>query len=155
LSSAERAEVLRVVILVAASIVSMVGLFGGVYFYRLSRRSRTWPTAPGVVTASKVAAVPRTRFTLPYQARVGYRYKVGDRYYVATGVSHDVAGFGTRSAAQRVVDRYPEGATVTVYYHPDDPTQAVLEPGGGGDAAVLMVAVVLCGVVLALAFWVS
>lgn len=153
MSSAERADVLRVVFLVAAALAGVVGLLGGVYFNRLGSRSRTWPTAPGVVTASKVARVPRTRFTLPYQARVGYRYKVGDRYYVATGVSHDVAGFGTRSAAQRVVDRYPEGATVMVYYHPDDPTQAILEPGGGGDAAVLMVVAVLCGVVLA--FWAS
>jgi hypothetical protein len=35
-----------------------------------------------------------------------------------------------------VVDRYPEGNTVRVFYDPADPTAAVLEPGAGLGAYI-------------------
>jgi len=37
-------------------------------------------------------------------------------------------GFNSRDAADAVVEKYPVGHMVTVYYDPEDPKEAVLEP---------------------------
>jgi Protein of unknown function (DUF3592) len=39
--------------------------------------------------------------------------------------------------AQDIVARYPDGAAVTVYYDPVDPSDSVLEPGGTRGIAFL------------------
>jgi hypothetical protein len=41
--------------------------------------------------------------------------------------------------AQSIVDRYPDGATVTVYYNPADPSDAVLERGNTPGIGVLYI----------------
>ena len=38
---------------------------------------------------------------------------------------------GSTDRANQLVNQFPEGAEVTVYYNPDNPTQAVIVPGIG------------------------
>lgn len=148
-----REDVLRTVLSTLSLFVGVVGLFGAVYFRRISRRSQKWPTTEGVVTASKVAEMPRIRYVPPYQARVSYRYSVGKRRYISTALNFDGGGYFSRSEAQRVVDRYPVGKQITVYYNPGDPTVAVLEPGGGGDSFTLSAGIGVLGLVMGLWVW--
>lgn len=76
---------------------------------------------------------PTLRPAVEYEYRVGGREYAGDtvwpagyeptrrRYLGASGVA-----FGGRGFAATVVDRFPEGEPVTVYYDPDDPADAFL-----------------------------
>jgi hypothetical protein len=36
---------------------------------------------------------------------------------------------GTSLEAKAILNKYPEGSTVTIYYQKDDPANAVLQPG--------------------------
>jgi len=56
-----------------------------------------------------------------------------------------------RSKQQAIVEQYPAGSQVTVYYDPDDPEQAVLEKRVNGVFTTIMVSAVfiLIGVIVA------
>jgi hypothetical protein len=94
--------------------------------------SPVWPTTNGVVTASTVDThIPRNpRYDPDYLPRVIFAYAVDGRTYRGERLWPGRAVFGTYNEARRVVERYPRGQPVTVYYDPDDPATAVLEPGG-------------------------
>ena len=59
---------------------------------------------------------------LRYEFRAGARKVIGSRI----GIGDDSGG----ANLEATLKRYPVGATVTVYYDADDPTQCVLERGG-------------------------
>jgi hypothetical protein len=69
---------------------------------------------------------------------------VADREYLSERISADeVFILGARdltdskadpSDAQRILTRYPEGSTVRVFYDPNDPRDALLEPGPTSNA---------------------
>jgi hypothetical protein len=65
-----------------------------------------------------------------YKPKVVYEYQIMSQKY--TGERITFGGLPTtRMGAAKVVQQYPAGAQVTVYYDPGSPTQAVLEPGTG------------------------
>jgi len=66
-----------------------------------------------------------------WTADVRYDYSVGGRSFSGTTISFvfPQEEWGKKCFPQRVVDRYPVGKTVRVYYHPSNPKLAVLEPG--------------------------
>jgi hypothetical protein len=67
---------------------------------------------------------------------VAYRYKVRDRDYSSGRIT--LADFSsTTGRAQGIVNRYLDGAAVTVYYNPVDPSDAVLERGATSGIGVL------------------
>ncbi|MGL4464721.1 MAG: DUF3592 domain-containing protein [Planctomycetia bacterium] len=87
--------------------------------------SQSWPTAPGVVRASAVLLKADG-----YHLDFLYDYAVDGRRYESRRVS-----FGERRVAssddvfEGVLDAYPVGVAVDVYYKPGEPAVAVLEPG--------------------------
>ena len=68
-----------------------------------------------------------------YRAEIGYRYNVGEREFVGSR-----ARFGDRiylswsKPALRLVRKYRVGTEVDVHFNPNDPSEAVLEPGLSG-----------------------
>lgn len=117
-------------------------------------RMRSWPTAPGRVTASYVSTdnvgieVGKYQNHTVYARRghVSYRYEVGGQSYLGSRVDQ-LAPSTRRPSADSA--RYPEGRAVTVRYDPVDPADAVLEvtwPTGGTFALLL-------GLPLAAAGW--
>lgn len=101
--------------------------------------SPAWPTVEGTVTKSQVRRRRGNR-----SLRMRYEYDVNGQTYE----SGQIAFFG-RVLAGTVTERrkrYPLGTKVTVYYNPDNPAVAVLEPGarivsflGAGLVVVLFV----------------
>ena len=85
-----------------------------------------WPTTEAEVTHSEVVQGSEdSRF----QPRVAYQYKVQGVSYTAAAIDwgrFDMA----RAEAQRIVDKYPVGRLMMVYYHPMKPHRAVIEPRG-------------------------
>lgn len=103
-----------------------------------SRRSRSWPTVQGKITRSEITEDVshntdddgRDSTTTMYGVKLAYDYvvgggaHVGTRLYWADGIK--VSGDGP---ARKVTEKYPVGRDVTVYYQPNDPATALLEPG--------------------------
>jgi hypothetical protein len=96
-------------------------------------QSRLWPAASGTVVETFVRECERTSEsstspTLLYEPVVRYTYEVNGEKRESRQIAFLVV-LGSKEAAEKVIAKYPEGAKVTVYYHPKRPYLAVLEPG--------------------------
>lgn len=115
-----------------------IAIGGGLLYYarRISakaRQSLTWPAAEGVISHSAVLLQMQesssSNDSPTYKADVTYRFKVRGRDYSSERIT--LVDFSSTSRrAQGIVERYRDGAPVTVYYNPVDPSDAVLERGG-------------------------
>jgi hypothetical protein len=149
--------------------IALIGaLFGVIAFVkarRVAAASARWPTAAGTITSSAVIEeqiednTSNDKSTIRkihrYQVDLRYAYKLDKRDYIGTSAT---AGwtpiYGLREQAETVAARYKPGSPVTVYYDPDRPGNAVLEPDSHqGSAAPLIfsaISAVVGGVMLAL-----
>ena len=120
-------------------------LFFGVIFvlscfalpqYIRAKKSAEWPPTNGAITASNLQ-VRYFRGTKGYYAAIRYRYRVADRDYEGDQISFNRVHAATADAWQKVIDEYPVGKDVKVFYDPKNPSTAVLEPGLHGEIALL------------------
>lgn len=92
-----------------------------------AKASASWPAVQGQITQS-VIEENRDEDGTSYDAEIRYEYVVNDQQY-----NGDMVNFGEYSGshahAEGIVNRYPVGQTVQVYYNPAEVTEAVLEPG--------------------------
>lgn len=114
----------------------LLGLVFVVATLRERRRHETvgdWPTTTGVVVASVVQAYqPRAeqRGATTYTPLVTYTYCVGEQEFTAHRLDFlPPRSYPTAASAQAIVDRYPVGSKVTVFYNPLGPQQAALDRG--------------------------
>jgi hypothetical protein len=89
---------------------------------RFAKKSSTWPTTPGVVTAAE-----RIKLAWRTQPRVSFSYDVGGKAYTSSKVSF--ADVVPARETEPILSRYPLHHPVVVHYQPEDPALAVLEPG--------------------------
>ena len=87
---------------------------------------------------------------ITYRPEVTYHYTVDGREHLASRTRFgDRFGISFSAPAVRTVRRYPVGSSVTVRYNPEDPAEAVLEPGlngfvlGSAALAFLFVAIAI------------
>lgn len=133
----------------------MAVLFFAAIFFKLPMAiaSVGWPTTEGVVVLSEVGEGGSGQYTEGWWPRVSYRYSVNGREYTSDSVEvEDVGNGNTDRFAWQVVQRYPAGKHVKVYYDPRDPSIAVLEPGipnnEGGLWSILTLGVIGIGSLL-------
>jgi Protein of unknown function (DUF3592) len=149
---------------VAAILVGGFCIAGFTVVRRQARVSTAWPTASGKITAAAVASETlrvgeesrdsRPRFETRYRPVINYVYRVDGHDYYGSGI----AGSGTLlhatpTAAQAVVDAYPVGRDVAVYYDPARPRTAVLARGNASGTTVPLVAGVVFSLGGALMLW--
>jgi len=106
--------------------------------FLMGKASKDWPTVDGIVLSSSAvrrdssgsgSGPNRTGPSTTYRAEVVYQFSIngttltGDRFAFGYTPSEDP------TVAQRIVDEYPKGKNVTVYYRPDNPEECVLQPG--------------------------
>jgi hypothetical protein len=102
-----------------------------------AKATLTWPTTRGTVTCSEVVWTGFENSTdetitskkSTYRHNLSYQFSVGGMSYGSTALGYRIHG-GSESALKLLVEQYPAGAEVTVYYDPANPKKAVLEPGG-------------------------
>lgn len=104
--------------------------------YFRAKNSAQWPQVQGVITSSHLVA-GRFKQTRGYRPEIQYRYQVGSTEYVGSRRSFDRPRLSSEAASQSVLDAYPLGKTVTVFYDPKDPASALLEPGLATDMPLL------------------
>ena len=113
-----------------------------------------WSSAMGTVLASYLERRRSGDSGSVNYPVVQYSYQVGGQTYqgakIAPGM--DVGGTG----AGRVVEKYPQGAQVMVFYDPNNPSDAVLEKKARAQWLMWLLLVIfdvmLCGMVIAFAF---
>ncbi len=106
------------------------------YKQRLVAKSQSWPSVSGTITQADLGVDsnltgPSMTPNRTYKASIGYRYMVGSRVYSGDTICiGGVLNTSFKSRAQDRLDRYREGATVSVYYNPDKPENSCLERHG-------------------------
>jgi len=110
--------------------VGLIGLgigLGGLYMIIYAFRSRNWSTTKGTVHISEIRKWEAKPGGTQHQAKVTYTYRVDGVHYESSQISHSGNPSGIKWLASRIVNRYPVGKEVTVYYNPKNPEKAVLE----------------------------
>lgn len=117
---------------IAAILFISVGLF---FLYHGCRStfqdvaSSYWPTAEGRVLSSTVQSERGKSGGTVYSAAINYAYTVNGGSFTSGRVRFGSINTGNRIYPDKLVEKYPAGSSVTVYYSPSDPATAVLEPG--------------------------
>jgi hypothetical protein len=121
---------------ILAAVFSVVAFVRG---RRLASASARWPTVSGTVTTSEVIEETLEddsntnksiiRKIHRDQVDLRYAYQVGKRDFVGTAANWGwTAIYGLRELAETAAGQYRQGQPVTVYYDPEQPGNAVLEP---------------------------
>jgi len=107
-----------------------------------------WACAPGTVIRSEV----ENRFET-FAVVVRYGYEVDALKFVGDTVRCGALQYNWSAPVRRASEKYPVGASVTVYDDPKSPGMAVLELGGSNATLVsIFVATVVCFLVSAISF---
>lgn len=92
--------------------------------------SYTWPSCIGKIITSEVHQkkdIKGGRMEKVYTAHVVYEYKINDLLYTNDRIFWAEYSSEIKSIMQNIVDRYPVGKEVFVYYDPNKPQNAILE----------------------------
>ena len=145
----------------ALPILALLGAVFGVAAFirgrRLAGASARWPTVAGIVTTSGVIEEviedksnddkSFIRKIHRYQVDLRYAYQVGKRDFVGTAAGWGwTAIYGLRDVAEKAASRYQLGQPVTVYYDPEQPGNAVLEPDNRQGSLAPLIAAAICAV---------
>lgn len=107
-------------------------LFLGVPTLSGAKASESWPTVDGVVIESRVESKRSSGKNngTTYKAIVVYDYEVDGQPY-SSGRIWFGSDISTSNQAQmrNTTKQYPKGQTVKVHYDPENPLEAVLQPG--------------------------
>jgi len=94
--------------------------------------SKSWPTVQGTVTRSEIdvwSSDGRTH----YEPKIAYNYIVDGKKYTSSQIkAGDPAPDNNVTNAKRLQAEYPVDSEVTVYYDPELPESAALQPGSNG-----------------------
>lgn len=104
-------------------------------------QSSSWLPVNGTITVSSMRVDTSTSTTgtggsyrsttsTSYAPEISYEYSLmGVKYSNSGIILGGNIGTGSSARASRLINKYPVGAAVTVYYNPRDPYQSVLERG--------------------------
>ena len=93
----------------------------------LSHNSRHWLSTTGVIVVSEVHQIPRKTKFFP---RIKYEYQANRRTFRSRiiFIGHFIKTY-SEAYSRGMVQNYPEGQKIKVYYNPTYPALSVLEPG--------------------------
>ena len=126
-------------------------VFLGIIFFMRRKMAAVseWPSTMGTVNTSYLERRSSSEGGSTNYPVVQYSYLIGGQGYQSTKLAPgpEVGGTG----AGKVVERYPAGAQVMVFYNPQNPSEAVLERKAPAQWLMWLMLVIfdcaLCGVV--------
>jgi hypothetical protein len=118
---------------------------------RLRRRmeaSKSWIKGEGDIIASEAKIPPshRSDDQDDVDAVIRYRYRVSDQTYESDCIKFGGQGPMSRASADALVAKYPVSARVDVYFDPNDPKSAVLQPRKPDNLVAMLVFTAVFGV---------
>jgi len=121
--------------IVSGLVVTAAGIgfiFFGIGEFKKGKASQAWPTVTGKISESKLEEYTTTekregrkKKVTRHRAVINYAYNVEATVYS----SNRIAFGGQPDSPYNLVKAYPQGKEVKVYYHPQDHSMAVLQPG--------------------------
>ncbi len=92
--------------------------------------SLSWPSVKGRITETRLDATrkPKAKNT-DYTAILSYTYSVSGQSYSGNRIRFGAEGENTRESQQAILNRFPEGARVDVFYDPANAVSATLLTG--------------------------
>lgn len=130
------------IIMIAISLIVLI-VFGRQIL--LGLKSRSWPTATGTVQDARIQSHQSRDeegdVTTTYEALIRYQYNVAGQEHQGMRRTFSDVRTSSRSRTEKILERYPAGSSVTVYYDPGDPSASVLEPGVGLMSYILLLLV--------------
>lgn len=125
-----------------------------IFTQRRMNAVQSWASAMGTVSASYLERRSSGDSGTVNYPVVQYSYQVGGQMYQGAKIAPGMEVGGT--GAGKVVNRYPEGAQVMVFYDPNNPSDAVLEKKAPAQWLMWLLLVVfdvmLCGMAIAFGF---
>ncbi|MCI5141791.1 MAG: DUF3592 domain-containing protein [Candidatus Electrothrix sp. ATG1] len=133
----ENAKKVIAIILVSGTLtgIGLGALVIGVKDIVNANSSKGWPTVSGTVIRSKVLVSEQTTSRSNQTSQTDDYFSPDVAYsYVVDGntLKNDNIRYGlatNKSAAEKIVQQYPKGGEVEIYYNPSDPVESVLQPG--------------------------
>jgi hypothetical protein len=105
--------------------------------YRQTEKSKGWRSVTGQILSSEVRERRSSEGGTTSYPVVTYQYNVGLTSYQSDKVSPGMGWGGVD--VDKVMARYPAGSTVTVYYDPQNPSDALLERDSKSSITSLLV----------------
>ena len=105
----------------------------GVSSIKTAKDSETWPSIEGMILKSKIT-INDGDDSVTYGADVSYQYVINNQTYKGDKVTISEMSTSDRSRARKIVNRYPSGQKVAVFYDPVAPETSVLERGLSGGS---------------------
>ena len=133
----------KIVIGVILLLITPFAAFACFLSYRQAQASGDWPATKGTVTVSRVDSTIGRKT----KAKISYDYSVNGSSFVGTRVRfNDTTGSG-RNAQEQLIEPYPVGAKVDVFYDPSSPNISILEAGAGwGSLGLFLIPILLVGI---------
>ena len=118
-------------------VTGILATFWGLRIILRTRKTLQWPAVEGIIEESTVSSESTEGNDLLPHIKFCYRVEQ-QTYRQLMQFSGDITP--SQEFAQSYVDKFPEGTRVQVYYNPENPEIATLEPGlGKGDWLVLAI----------------
>jgi hypothetical protein len=133
-------------------LTSALGVFVLAFFFagrRMSRDAAGWPVTRGTVVISSTETVlqgDRGRDLILHAPVVEFTYQVHGREYRSRQITLGAKLAGTRSFAEQIAARYPQGSAVEVHYDSANPSNAVLQAASSASWLLLVLALFCFGV---------
>lgn len=131
------------IIAIAISVVLLIK-FG--VDIRKGYKSRNWPIAEGTVLDSSMEAHQSRDedgdIRTTYGVTIQFKYLVDGQEFQGNRRTFSNVRTSSARRTEKILERYPPGGSVSVYYDPDDPPSSVLEPGVGSVTYVLLIVVI-------------
>ena len=112
-------------------LASLVGLFLALFATNNAinaYKAKAWPTTEGMVTYSEV------EWNSKYVPKVVFSYNVGSDEFSSEKIRlTNFAHYKKKEDAAKVTNKYPVNGKVKVYYNPNKPNEAILDPGIKGE----------------------
>ena len=125
-----RGKILVITLILWFSISSAFVIIGSNSILK-GQETESWPSTTGVIVSSYLDD-DRSSDGTTYGAKITYQYTLNGVSYTSYTISYGYAYTSDRSAARALVEEYTVGKTVTVYYNPSVPYEAVLIKGVTG-----------------------
>lgn len=147
---------LLTVSIIGCTFLLMNGIFLGIIVstQRKMNAMQSWSSTMGTVSNSYLERRRSSKGGSVNYPVVQYSYQVGGQAYRGSKIAPGMEVGGT--GAGKVVERYPAGAQVMVFYDPQNPSDAVLERKAHAQWVMWLVLVItdlmLCGMAGAFGF---
>jgi hypothetical protein len=128
-----------------AGLFALVFVAGGcfcilmpVYLFFKGRLAETWPSTSGQIESAEVKESSSPDDGSQFYLRVTYSYRINGTAYTSSKMSLADRGYHSPQEAANALRRYPVRSPVTVWFNPDDFTDALIERNRMPGRAILV-----------------